>query len=404
MNDLFDIKLYDYELPQNRIAKYPLEKRDQSKLLVFQSGTITDTYFYELDKQLPENSLLIINTTKVVYARLFFTTQTGAHIEVFCLEPMTNDNPSIALHQTGEVVWKCMVGNLKRWKSDETLVYTHSNGMIIEADLIEKLEVGCIIQLRWNDASISFATILDEVGHVPLPPYMKRSSEENDKYTYQTTYAQKPGSVAAPTAGLHMTDFVMQQLKQKGILTKEVSLHVGAGTFKPITSTSINEHEMHKEYFEISIDTLKSILEALENKRPIVPVGTTSVRSIESAYWLACKWHQSPEVLPPSHLYQSDAYTLEALPPIQAISFLISQLEQAQLPQLIATTQLMIRPGYQIQLCSAIITNFHQPKSTLMCLVGTFVGVTDLQTIYQHALANDYRFLSYGDSSLLWKN
>jgi S-adenosylmethionine:tRNA ribosyltransferase-isomerase len=404
MDSLFDIQLYDYELPSDRIAKYPFEERDQSKLLVYKSDTITDSIFYSIDKHIPENSLLIINTTKVVYARLFFQTQTGAQIEVFCLEPLSNDNPSIALNQKGEVQWKCMVGNLKRWKTNEKLIYVHKNGLKIEATLIEKLEVGCVVQLSWNDTSVTFANILEDVGQVPLPPYMKRSSEAKDKETYQTTYAKNAGSVAAPTAGLHMTARVKKKLEAKLITFTEISLHVGAGTFKPITSDKITEHEMHKEYFEIPIESLESILNTLNNGGAIVPIGTTSVRSIESAYWLACKWYLQPESGVPNHLEQNDAYNIPALPPKVAIAYLIEQLKQSNLSHLIATTQLMIRPGYKIQLCSGIVTNFHQPKSTLMCLVGTFVGIDSLKKIYQHALANDYRFLSYGDSSLLWRD
>jgi S-adenosylmethionine:tRNA ribosyltransferase-isomerase len=403
MDSLFDIQLYDYELPVDRIAKYPLAERDQSKLLVFQSGEISDSIFANIDQYIPEHSLLIINTTKVVYARLFFQTQTGAQIEVFCLEPLSNDNPSVALNQKGAVQWKCMVGNLKRWKANEKLEYVHSNGLKIEASLIEKLEVGCIVQLSWNDLSISFASILEDIGQVPLPPYMKRSSEAKDKETYQTTYAKKAGSVAAPTAGLHMTERVRKNLEAKHIKFTEVSLHVGAGTFKPITTDTITDHEMHKEYFEISIETLESILNALQRGNKIVPIGTTSVRSIESAYWLACKWHAQPNSDAPTHLYQNDAYSIPALPPIQAITYLMDRLTQLNQQQFVATTQLMIRPGYTIQLCSGIVTNFHQPKSTLMCLVGTFVGIDSLRKIYAHALANDYRFLSYGDSSLLWR-
>ncbi len=395
------IEDYDYDLPDDRIAKFPLEERDQSKLLLLKNGNIEERKFAEISGLLPENTLLIFNETKVIRARLLFRKETGARIEIFCLEPVEPSNDyQVAFQQKPPVVWKCLVGNAKRWK-DEELIMTAGEGstkFTLKAEKVEKLSDAFLVRFSWEPEALVFSDIIEEAGKVPLPPYLHREAVEEDKQRYQTVYAKYDGSVAAPTAGLHFTEKQLAELAQKGIETDKVTLHVGAGTFKPVISETIEDHEMHNEKFVVALGMLKHLLNRLDDAA-IIPVGTTSMRTLESLYWLALRLLSGQKEL---FVDQWDPYELE--PPEnfgmkQALEYLIGFLEKNSLDQLHGETRLMIVPGYGFKLAKGIITNFHQPKSTLLLLVSAMIG-DKWKEAYDFAMQNGFRFLSYGDSCL----
>lgn len=396
------IDAYDYDLPDNRIAKYPLAERDSSKLLIYQDGNISDHTFRSLPEHLPTESLLVFNNTKVIQARLHFQKTTGAQIEIFCLEPHSPHDYLLNFQQTDKCSWICLVGNSKKWKEGELYKQLEIKGTHIEikAKRLQSYGDSHIVEFSWDNMTISFADILESVGELPIPPYLNRKTEEQDKETYQTVYSKIKGSVAAPTAGLHFTDNIISLLQNKGIATTEVTLHVGAGTFKPVKSDLIKDHEMHSEFISVKRDVIERLV---NQKGKVIAVGTTSVRTLESLYYigelLAEKETQEIKV------EQWQPYKKESniLSKEEALNNILSYLDKHHLTTLVANTQIMIAPGYEFKIVDGIITNFHQPKSTLLLLVSAFVGDGNWHKIYEHALNNDYRFLSYGDSSLLLK-
>lgn len=388
---------YTYSLPTARIAKYPLEVRDESKLLIYKQGAIQENVFKTLPSQLPTNSLLVFNTTKVIRARLRFPKATGAIIEIFCLEPHSPNDYALALQTQRSCRWKCLVGNLKRWKEPELqlLIETNSTNCILSARIVEKTEDAFIIQFDWA-AAISFSEILEYSGAIPIPPYLNRESESIDTQRYQTVFSKHEGSVAAPTAGLHFTKELLEVLPEKNIATAQLTLHVGAGTFKPVKSETVGAHHMHTEVFSFS----ETLLETLLKNEQIFAVGTTAVRSLESIYQIGSKLLS--QCANPLHISQWEAYELPKYTKNQAILAVKKYMETAKQKQLTAKTDILIAPGYEFQIISGMLTNFHQPQSTLLLLVSALVG-KDWRKIYEYALKNDFRFLSYGDSSLLFK-
>lgn len=401
------IEEYNYPLPDERIAKYPLAKRDTSKLLVYKDGQVSEDVFYQIGNYLSPNSLLIYNNTRVIQARLVFYKQTeagqqGARIEIFCLEPITPHDYQMALSSTEGCVWKCMIGNAKKWKSGALeLLVTLPSGQVetLYAERGEQNGNTFAVKFSWKNEHVSFAEILDAVGELPIPPYLNRKTEESDKTTYQTVYSRIKGSVAAPTAGLHFTDEVLDGLRENGVQTAEVTLHVGAGTFQPVKVDDANQHTMHTEVIAVTRETLVALRDHVGE---IVSVGTTSMRTLESLYFLGVQLHQNNEECSPLFsVSQFEPYEKEyTLPTQQALDTLIKYLETTKQDVLHAETQIMIKPGYQFHVVDKLITNFHQPKSTLLLLVSAFVG-GDWHMIYDYALAHDFRFLSYGDSSIL---
>ena len=391
---------FRYELPENKIAFFPVEPRDSSKLLVYREGLITDKYYKELNEQLPENTLLIANNTKVVEARLLFEKTSGAKIEVFCLEPDTRYADVVTgMQQKGSVFWKCLIGGAKKWK-DEVLTLTKGD-ITLKVKKTELTGSPSLLCFDWSAGNISFAEILHIFGNIPLPPYIKRQVTPHDQLGYQTVYAQHDGSVAAPTAGLHFTENLLNRLKATNIHTHFVTLHVGAGTFMPVKSSTLGDHEMHAEY----IDVCKSfILNFLEHRGAKVCVGTTSLRTLETLYWMGVKVLTQPtDNLEGLKISQWDAYELPQDTPCNtALNALVHWMYDKDIENLVLPTQLLIAPGYTIRSVDGILTNFHQPESTLLLLIHGFVG-EDWKRIYDHALSNDYRFLSFGDGSLLWK-
>ncbi len=398
---------YTYDLPDERIARYPLPERDQSKLLVYRNGTIRESSYRHLDEQLPPGSLLLFNNTKVVEARLLFQKSTGSTIELFCLEP-ADIYPDIttAMLQKGTVLWKCLVGGAKKWKKEALVktIGTAEHTVTLTAYKKEKKNDYFLISLSWDDEHLSFAELLHLAGLIPLPPYLNRAPEESDLQRYQTIYAKHDGSVAAPTAGLHFTPALMQKLEEQGVHSGFVTLHVGAGTFKPVKATTMEQHEMHAEFIDVTAATIRQLIQQLENKNTIVAVGTTSLRTIESLYWLGLSTLQHPQLQPETlHLTQWTPY--EQTPdhtPVRVLQSLLSWMEAFAMDRLITKTQIIIAPGYRFTIADALITNFHQPQSTLLLLVAALTG-EDWKKIYDYALGHDFRFLSYGDGCLLWK-
>ena len=437
------IEEYNYPLPDERIAKYPLANRDQSKLLVYRDGKVSEDRFFRVGEYLPAESLLIYNNTRVIQARLVFhkttatqplhnttqplhnTTQplhnaAGARIEIFCLEPLVPHDYQLSLGSTEGCTWKCMIGNAKKWKTGALslpVLLPSGNTITLFAEKGEQTGNTFAVHFSWNlsamrsdseavqqqsgltgvaDLNISFAEILDAVGELPIPPYLNRKTEESDKTTYQTVYSRIKGSVAAPTAGLHFTDSVLSGLRQKGIQTAEVTLHVGAGTFQPVKVADANQHTMHTEIIAVPRETIQQIIAKLGH---IVAVGTTSMRTLESLYFLGTQLlHHSTQ---PLSVAQFEPYEQEyACSTREALQAIVDYLEQTGQDTLHAETQIMIKPGYTFRVVDQLITNFHQPKSTLLLLVSAFVG-GDWHTIYDYALSHDFRFLSYGDSSIL---
>lgn len=398
-NDL-KINEFSYELPNEKIAFFPKQERDTSKLLIYRDGKIAASIFKNLASELPKHAHLIFNNTRVIEARLHFVSKSGAQIEVFCLEPAASDI-STALATTSHVVYKCLVGKASKWKTGEVLSQS-INGIELSAVKIEQCSDGFLIEFRWN-TGITFIEVLHLFGKIPLPPYIKRSAETSDAATYQTIYANENGSVAAPTAGLHFTQSVLTSLQTKEIETGFVTLHVGAGTFMPVKTEKISDHIMHSELIEVRIDFLRKML--LHFSRITVAVGTTSLRTLESLFWLGYLVQQNPGVAPQS-LEVPQWLPYETEKPVgaqEAIECLIQWMENKNLEVFFTKTRLLIMPGYRFRIVKALITNFHQPGSTLLLLIAAFVG-NDWRKIYDYALTNDFRFLSYGDSSLLFLN
>lgn len=394
------IKNFDYDLPEERIAKYPLPERDQSKLLYYKEGKISDHVFSQLPELLPANTMMIFNNTKVIRARLPFKKSTGAQIEIFCLEPIEPFELTSAFAQNKEVVWNCMVGNLKKWKEGplETIIQNGQAPIHLSAEKVNKTQEGFAIRFKWNNPNFTFSELMDYMGKTPIPPYLNRDSEEIDTVRYQTVYSKEKGSVAAPTAGLHFTDNVINRMKNNGVSIQTLTLHVGAGTFRPVKSENVADHEMHTEHFRISLETLKNIQ---RHKGIRIAVGTTSLRTLESLYWAGVLCHLNQ---PFHHIGQWTPYHLKSnLRFEEALENLIESTERSGKTHFEGSTAIIIAPGYQIKSIDAIVTNFHQPKSTLLLLIAAVVG-DEWKRIYSHALKNNYRFLSYGDSSLLWKS
>ncbi len=398
-----DIRIddFNYPLPDERIAKYPLAERDSSNLLYWHNQSVESHHFRDLPDLLNAGELLIYNNTKVIQARLHFKKATGATIEIFCLEPHMPSDYALVFQETERCVWRCLVGNLKKWK-DEPLV----QNICIDNNIIQftatRLEsdkgMSHLIEFQWDNANITFGEILQHFGELPIPPYLNRATEESDKRTYQTVYSKIDGSVAAPTAGLHFTKDVLRALILKGVNEDEVTLHVGAGTFQPVKSETIGNHPMHCEIISVNKQTIKDIIQSLGK---IVAVGTTSVRTLESLYFIGCHIHANPDN-PDLTVSQWEAYdNTHTLTTAEALQTIADYLTANHLNTINASTQIMIVPSYNFRVVNKIITNFHQPKSTLLLLISAFVGIEHWQTIYNYALENGYRFLSYGDSSLL---
>jgi S-adenosylmethionine:tRNA ribosyltransferase-isomerase len=401
-NEPIYIDEYDYSLPDERIAKYPLAKRDSSKLLLYKDGNISESQFSNISDFLPENALLVYNNTRVIQARLVFHKDTGARIEVFCLEPLTPADYAQSLGATTECTWKCMVGNLKKWKEGNLSksVEIEGRSCTFVAEHLHTEGNTHSIRFTWNNADIHFADILEKAGELPIPPYLHRKTEESDLTSYQTVYSKIKGSVAAPTAGLHFTPEVFESLKPKNIEIEEVTLHVGAGTFQPVKTRDIAEHHMHTEVISVHRSTIEHLQKKLGN---VIAVGTTSVRTLESLYYIGTQLSSQKVNITSFHVSQWDPYESDSeISTFEALQNILEYLDANNLTTLHAETQIMIKPGYQFRVVNGIITNFHQPKSTLLLLVSAFIG-GDWKAIYDYALENNFRFLSYGDSSLLLK-
>lgn len=412
---------YNYDLPDERIAKFPIAQRDHSKLLVYKHGEVSDDVFHHLPTYLPQGALMIFNNTKVIQARLHFRKETGALIEVFLMEPAEPTDYELMFQTTGHCSWLCMIGNLKKWKEGSlkrdfeikgnklTLSATMRRGDALGSEAQAMVAKGggtnYWVDFDWDNDKVSFAEILEAVGELPIPPYLNRKTEESDKTTYQTVYSKIKGSVAAPTAGLHFTDAVLKDLDAHGIDREEVTLHVGAGTFKPVKSLEIEGHQMHTEYIVVHRRSLEKLI---KHECRVIAVGTTSVRTIESLYYMGVHLLKHPEANEEDlHVKQWDPYELsedgnlvDGITPMQAIQAIIDYLDRNGLEALHSSTQIIIAPGYQYKIVKMLVTNFHQPQSTLLLLVSAFLK-GDWKKVYDYALSHDFRFLSYGDSSLL---
>ncbi len=398
------IEDYNYPLSDDRIAKYPLAQRDHSKLLVYNHGQLSDDLFLHLPHYLPQGALMVFNNTKVIQARLYFRKPTGALIEVFLLEPSLPADYEQMFQTRSRCEWLCLIGNAKKWKEGmlHRTVETASDSIQLTATRLGQQGTSQLVRFEWHADNITFADILETVGELPIPPYLNRATQESDKTTYQTVYSKIKGSVAAPTAGLHFTRQVLRSLDEHGIDREEVTLHVGAGTFKPVKSPEMAGHEMHTEYICVRRETLQKLLH--HNCRAIA-VGTTSVRTLESLYYMGVKLQDNPLLTEQQlHVSQWEPYdevrAAHPLSPQRAIQNLLDWLDRNQLTALHSSTQIIIAPGYPYKIVNMLVTNFHQPQSTLLLLVSAFVR-GDWQRIYRYALDHDFRFLSYGDSSLL---
>jgi len=402
------IQEYNYPLPQDRIAQYPLDERDASKLLIADGrDMIKESVFSKLSDFLPEKSILVFNDTKVVQARLIFAKTTGARIEIFCLEPVKPTREiQDAFQQTSGVIWRCLIGNRKKWKDGQLQMsfQLHGKSESLYAERIQDEREYSYIKLRWTPTDLDFATVLEETGKIPLPPYMNRSEEDSDKVRYQTIYARNEGSVAAPTAGLHFTERVFRELDQKHIERHQLTLHVGAGTFKPVSNHKVGDHIMHTEQILVKKALIERLLQADGEK--VIAVGTTSIRTLESLYWIGLKMIRQP-ALEYYKISQWEAYEMdeqeEKLPPVkQVLQAILDYLSKNNFNELRSETQILIGPGYDYQIIDGMITNFHQPKSTLLLLISAYLG-DSWKDIYDFALQNNFRFLSYGDSCLFLK-
>lgn len=401
------IQDYTYTLPDEKIAYFPLTERDASKLLVYKEGQITETVFNRIDTHLPERSLLVFNNTKVVAARLLFQKPSGGIIEIFCLEPHgVNMDITTAMLQQGRVEWQCLVGGASKWKPGVILekeITAGNSSIVLQATMHARTEGGFIIHFSWTPADKSFAEVLQAAGVMPLPPYIKRKADNTDDTRYQTVYARHEGSVAAPTAGLHFTDAVIEKIQARHITPAYLTLHVGAGTFKPVKAATMEQHDMHAEWIDVSTDFITRLA---AHTNAVVAVGTTSMRTLETLYWLGvkCLHDKSFDLANHIHLSQWECYRLpQHFTTQQALTALTAALQKQGTARLIATTQIIIAPGYTPRVVKALVTNFHQPQSTLLLLVAAGIG-NDWRKVYQYALEHHFRFLSYGDSSLLFFN
>lgn len=404
MNAIPDIRIEDYAYPlsEDRIAKYPLPERDASKLLCYREGLVTEKIFRELPSLLPDHALMVFNETRVVPARLHFVRPTGAHIEIFCLEPVSPVEYNLAFASTETCDWKCVIGNAKRWKGDLLSLYIpegasgEAQKLHLQAELLSRDDRTGVVRFRWEGGE-AFSRVLEIAGTIPIPPYLNRDSEAIDTERYQTTYARVRGSVAAPTAGLHFTPRVLEALAEKGIDIEKVCLHVGAGTFLPVKGSRVSEHPMHREPFEVDINVLHRLI---ERKDKVISVGTTSVRTLESLYYAGVSVLETGRLQDVGQwdpYIRTYDYTTE-----ETLQALVSYLEQRGESSLTLGTRIIIVPGFRFRLVDILVTNFHQPESTLILLVSAFVG-GDWRTIYDYALSHGFRFLSYGDSSVLWR-
>ena len=399
-----DIRIdeYDYPLPDERIAKYPLARRDASKLLLYKNGQISESTFCHLPELLPDGSLLVCNNTRVIQARLHFRKETGALIEIFCLEPLDPCDYLMSFQTTGDCVWRCLVGNLRKWKTGRLsrTLSVEGREVTLHAERQDHTDSETHeIRFSWDNEGITFASLLEAFGELPIPPYLNRATEESDKETYQTVYSHVEGSVAAPTAGLHFTPEVFAALQEKGIPRLELTLHVGAGTFKPVKSQTIAGHEMHTEYISVSRETLSALA---SSTRRIIAVGTTSVRTLESLYYMGRTLVHNPEATA-DRLVVEQWQPYDGTPdvsPREALLALIDYLDRRSLDRFVSATRIIIVPGYRWHIVQGLITNFHQPRSTLLLLVSALIG-DRWHEVYDYALVHDFRFLSYGDSSLL---
>lgn len=397
------IKNFNYNLPDERIAKFPLAKRDNSKLLLYRHGEVTEDVFHNIAQYLPKGALMVFNNTKVIQARLHFRKETGALIEVFLLEPYMPADYEQMFQTTCHCSWLCMIGNLKKWK-EGTLKRTFDvkgKEVTLVAERKEDVHKSYRVDFSWDASDVSWAELLDAVGELPIPPYLNRETQESDKTTYQTVYSKIKGSVAAPTAGLHFTPEVLADIDRHGIDREELTLHVGAGTFKPVKSEEIQDHEMHTEYICVHRQTLEKLI---RHEAKAIAVGTTSVRTLESLYYIGVKLEKTLDLSEEElHVCQWEPYenaVAKPITPIKAIENILACLDKHGLSALHASTQIIIAPGYEYNIVKMLVTNFHQPQSTLLLLVSAFVH-GDWRKIYDYALAHDFRFLSYGDSSLL---
>ena len=397
------IKDFNYNLPDERIAKFPLAKRDNSKLLLYRHGEVTEDVFHNIAQYLPKGALMVFNNTKVIQARLHFRKETGALIEVFLLEPYMPADYEQMFQTTGHCSWLCMIGNLKKWK-EGTLKRTFDvkgKEVTLVTERKEDVHKSYRVDFSWDASDVSWAELLDAVGELPIPPYLNRETQESDKTTYQTVYSKIKGSVAAPTAGLHFTPEVLADIDRHGIDREELTLHVGAGTFKPVKSEEIQDHEMHTEYICVHRQTLEKLI---RHEAKAIAVGTTSVRTLESLYYIGVKLEKTLDLSEEElHVCQWEPYenaVAKPITPLKAIENILAYLDKHGLSALHASTQIIIAPGYEYNIVKMLVTNFHQPQSTLLLLVSAFVH-GDWRKIYDYALAHDFRFLSYGDSSLL---
>lgn len=394
---------FNYPLPDERIAKFPLPVRDQSKLLLYRHGEVSEDRFTSLPDYLPADSLMIFNNTKVIQARLHFHKETGALIEVFCLEPILPNDYALNFQQTEHTAWLCMIGNLKKWKEGKLKreMVVKGKPLTLTAERGDCHGTSHWVDFRWNNPEITFADILEVFGELPIPPYLNRETQESDKETYQTVYSKIKGSVAAPTAGLHFTPRVLDALREKGVELEELTLHVGAGTFKPVKSEEIEGHEMHTEYISVNRSTLEKLI---AHGGKAIAVGTTSVRTLESLYHIGVILLNNPDATEEDlHVKQWQPYeTAETIviPTVNALQAIITYLDRHHMETLHTSTQIIIAPGYEYKVVKTMVTNFHQPQSTLLLLVSAFLH-GDWRKIYDYALTHDFRFLSYGDSSLL---
>ena len=408
------IQDFIYELPAEKIALHPLSERDASKLLIYKNGVIQEDIYKNIDKYLPAESLLIFNNTKVIKARIRFQKSSGGVIEIFCLEPYEDINEySSVMNKKGSVKWKCMIGGASKWKEGviELRVAMGNGQLAIRAQLIEKLSDAYVVEFSWEPATLSFAEVLEQCGDIPLPPYIKRKTEAGDTARYQTIYARDEGSVAAPTAGLHFTEDIFKRFAEKNIQKDFVTLHVGAGTFKPVKAAQMQDHEMHAEWIDVSIAMLENL--KFQLNKTIVAVGTTSLRTLESLYWLGVKASIEPSAkqlnINQWEVYEAPLADIN-MPAAEALSALIKWMKGNKQNHLFTQSQILIAPGYTFKIANAIVTNFHQPQSTLLLLVAAAIGdnlptgQAGWRNIYKYAMENNFRFLSYGDGSLLFVN
>ena len=395
------INAYDYPLQDGRIAKFPLQERGQSKLLLYRDGKVSESIFNKLPDLLPKKSLIVFNNTRVIQARLPFTKDTGAQIEIFCLEPESPSDYALNFQSRGQCRWNCLAGNSKRWKGTlRRTIIIEKKEVVLSVERIQTNGQTHCVQFQWDNPDYTFADILDAAGVLPIPPYLHRDTEKSDLQTYQTIYSKIKGSVAAPTAGLHFTPEILKELDDRGFKREELTLHVGSGTFKPVQTETIGEHEMHAEYLSVNRSTIATLIDFTGH---ITAVGTTSMRTLESLYYMGAALAANPNASPDKLIVNQWTPYENRLPQIStedALRNIIKYLDKHKLEKLIASTQIMIVPGYRFHIVNNLITNFHQPKSTLLLLVSAFVK-GDWKKIYDYALNRNFRFLSYGDSSLL---